>query len=346
MVFQAKKGRDKGFLSRLRERYDDRALRGQVTHVHGPEKFVLGDDEVALVILGRNVSYHLKTIVEHHRAMGADYLMYLDNGSTDDSIELAKSFPNAIVATCPLGFREYQMNMRAYASTLFIEGGWRLVLDSDELLDFPGADRMRLPDLTRKLNTEGHTGLVCQMLEMVPPGPLSAHQGLSFEDTLKAFNSYSLADIDARDYHSKVTRWHWYMDQNEITNPDIKIMFGGIRATLFGEECAITKHPLFKMGPGVNPGVHPHISTGLRCADFSGVLRHYKFSGDFLDREKARIAEQRLKHNEAVLRISRFAEEPDLSFLLPTSKQDPTIESLLEDGFLVASDAAKTRLGL
>lgn len=346
MVIQAQKGKDKGFLGRLRKRYDDRALRSQVTHVHGPKKFRLRDNEVALVILGRDVTYHLKKVVEHHRAMGADYLIYLDNGSTDDSIELAKTFPNTIVATCPLGFREYQMNMRQYASTLFVEGGWRLVLDTDELLDFPGADRMHLPDLTQMLTAQGHTAMVCQMLEMVPPGPLSGYQGLSFDDTVKAFNSYSLADIDARDYYSKVTRWHWFMEQNKTTNPDIKIMFGGIRATLFGEECCITKHPLFKMGPEVNPGVHPHVSTGVTCADFSGVLRHYKFSGDFLEREKARISEQRLKHNEAVLRISRFAEEPDLSFLLPTSQQDPTVESLLDDGFIVASEDARRRLVL
>ena len=276
MVIQAQKGKDKGFLGRLRKRYDDRALRSQVTHVHGPKKFHLRDNEVALVILGRDVTYHLKKVVEHHRAMGADYL-------------------------------------------IFVEGGWRLVLDTDELLDFPGADRMHLPDLTQMLTAQGHTAMVCQMLEMVPPGPLYGYQGLSFEHTIKAFNSYSLADIDARDYYSKVTRWHWFMEQNKTTNPDIKIMFGVIRATLFGEECCITKHPLFKMGPEVNPGVHPHVSTGVTCADFSGVLRHYKFSGDYLEREKARIAEQRLKRNEAVLRISRFQEEPDLSFVVPTT---------------------------
>ncbi|MEL6800425.1 MAG: glycosyltransferase family 2 protein [Pseudomonadota bacterium] len=335
-----------GILNKIRKRYDDRALKRQVTHIHGPQKFTLRDDEVALVILGRNVSYHLKTVVEHHRALGADYLMYMDNGSTDDSIEIAKSFPNTIVATCPLQFREYQMNMRHYASTLFIDGGWRLVLDSDELLHYPGCDHLALPDLTQRISAEGHTAMVCQMLEMVPPGPLSAHQGLSFPETIRQFNSYSLADIDARDYYSQETRWRWFLEQNKISNPDIKVMFGGIRATLFGEECCMTKHPLFKMGPEIDPGAHPHVSTGLSCTDFSGVLKHYKFSGDFLDREKERIAAQRLKHNEAVLRLSRFADEPDLSFKLPTSQFDPTVEGLLEDGFLVASDAAKIRLGL
>ena len=73
------------------------------------------------------------------------------------------------------------------------------------------------------------------------------------------------------------------------------------------------------MGPGVNPGGHPHVSSGLTCADFSGVLRHYKFSGDFLEREMGLIAARRLKTNEVVLRVSRFQEEPDLSFVVPTT---------------------------
>lgn len=340
------KGLALGILDKIRKRYDDQGVRRQIKHIHGPEKLYLEDHEVALIVLGRDVGFHLRTLLDYHRGLGADYLIYFDNGSTDESIEIAKSYPNTIVASCPAQYREYQMNMRYYAATLFIEGGWRLVLDSDEMLDYPGSDHLKLPDLTQKLTSQGHTGLVCQMLEMVPPGPLTNFQGLSFDEAVTQFNSYSLADIDARDYYSQKTRWRWYLEKNKISNPDIKVMFGGIRATLFGEDCCITKHPLFKMGPEIDPGAHPHVSTGLACADFSGVLKHYKFSGDFLDREKERIAARRLKTNEAVLRLSRFADEPDLSFKLPTSQYDPTVEGLLEDGFLVASDAAKTRLGL
>ena len=333
-----------GFADKIRHWRKKAGAHAAMRHVAGPRRFDLQDHEVALVLVGRNAGFYLQTFVDYHRAFGMDYFVYVDNASDDDSVDIARAMPNTIVGSCDLPFRDYESVLRYEAATRFLRGGWRLFIDFDELFDYPGSDRTPLPDLIQHMMARGHTALPAQMLEMVPPGKLSAYQGMDFDQTIKAFNSYSLADIRKVDYHDPELRIRWFFHQNRITNPDIKILYGGLRNTIFGEDCCLIKHPLFRMGPGVTPMKHPHVTIGVTCTDFSAVLRHYKFSGDFLRREQERLSSKRLVHVEGELRMKRFEEDPDVSFLLPSTRYDPTPEKLLDEGFLVANGDARRML--
>lgn len=312
-----------------------------MARVHGPIKFYLNKNEVVLILVGRNVSFYIDEFIEHHRSLGAEYLIYIDNGSTDDSISRASSYNNVIVATCTVDFRRYQRMLRYFSATLFAEGGWRLVLDADEMFDYFGSTRLALPDLAQYLTTRGHTGLVAQMLEMVPPSTLPIESVANYEDSIRNFNTYSLGNISSYDYYDENIRWSWFLKQNSLADPLVKIMFGGLRRTLFGEDCCLSKHAFFRMGTEVTPLPHPHVTTGLHCTDFTGLIRHYKFSGDFLARERERIENNLLSHQEAQLRMNVLEQNETLSFVLPDTQFDPTLEGLLDQGFLAASGAAR-----
>jgi hypothetical protein len=336
-----------GRLKRLVAQGRRRALvRLRTRHLRGPRMFHLADDEICGVLLGRNVAYTIDEFMAHYRALGMTHLVYLDNGSDDGSVERMAAHDNVIVARNTLNFRDYQRDLRFVSATMFCEGGWRLAVDFDEILDYPGAPELSLPGLARRLSERGQTGLVAQMLEMVPDGPLEDHSGVDFATARRLFRYYSTQNITSYDYHSEECPLHWFLAQNSVDEPHVPFMYGGLRRTLFAEECCLSKHVLFRMGPGVTPLCHPHVTTGLRCADFTVLLKHYKFAGGFLEQERRRQAEGRLYHNESDLRLAAFARNEHMSLMLPEMRSDPTPEELLDDGFLMATPAARAVLGL
>ena len=334
-IRNALKNRRKRLITRLNTR-----------HISGPRKFQLGADEVCGVMLGRNISYYIADFMEHHRRIGMKYLVYLDNGSDDDSIERLRAYDDVIILSNKLNFRDYQPYMRYQAATLYAEGGWRLAIDSDEILQYPGDDRVDLPELARRLSARGQTGLVAQMLELVPDGPLSAFTGLSYSEARKAFRCYSIDNITAHSYHSESAPLHGMLRRNSVSDTRLAFLYGGLRRTLFSEDCCLSKHVFFHPGPNVVPMLHPHVTMGVHCADFTALLKHYKFAGDFLMRERRRQAEKRLSHNEGDLRLAAFARNPDMSLSFPGIRRDPTLNDLLDSDFLIASAEARRMLGI
>ena len=326
----------------LRQRAAEREVSSSVTLVHGPAMTQLSDDQVALVILGRDVGYFLEHHIRHHVALGVSHIVYVDNDSTDNSIEVARQFPNVTIASCKANFRAYQGKIRYLANTRFLRGGWRLAIDPDELLDYPGSDRIDLPELTRRLTARGHTAMVAQMLDMVYDGPVSETDGMDFAEAERRFDRFSLRHINEKPYDSPFLRE--FLEFNRITNPDIRFLFGGIRRATFGENCCLTKHALFRMEKGVVPHPHPHVTTGVTCTDFSALLKHYKFAGGVLAREKKLLAENRIAHGEMKLRVERIEREGEMNLGNHAEYQRPTVDMLIGNGFLRASDEARRML--
>ncbi len=319
-------------------------VRRLTQHIAGPRRFELKPTEVALIFLGRDVRYFLPVFFEHYRALGVDRFVYLDNGSKDGSAEFVADQPGTIVVQCDLNFRSFQNEFRYLLANDCVSGGWRLVVDADELLDYPEAHRVSVPDLAARLAARGHTGLVAQMLEMVPKSSLRSVSNLDFAGSVKAFNRYSTDNVTALDYHSGEPPLGFCLKFNTVADPGVKIMTGGLRRTLFGEDCMLTKHVLFRDSPTVLPLAHPHVSSGLHCTDFTAVLRHYKFAGDYLERELRRKTEKRLAHAEGETRLKVLEAQGDIDFSRMDLCQDPTPEKLVEQGFLFATDDARQML--
>ena len=107
--------------------------------------------------------------------------------------------------------------------------------------------------------------------------------------------------------------------------------------------CCLTKHPFFYYKRGVIPFEHPHLTTGLKIADFTVLLKHYKFSGDFISRESALIQEDRIAHNETAKRASVIGDGSEFRFDITDLHDDASAAAVYERGFLVMSDRAKRR---
>lgn len=311
-------------------------VRLNTTHLSGPKRFELNNNEVAVILLGRNIMHSAAYILDYYRQRGASKFVYMDNGSNDGSEILFANQPDTIVVQCKLNFREWQRELRYSAASDYAIGGWRLAVDADELLDFQGSSYMSIADLVTSLNEKGFTGLVAQMLEMVPRGSLTAHEDATFAECVEAFSCYSTAAIEKTAYHSSSDPLHFFASKNVISHPGIEIMRGGLRRTVFGEDCLLTKHVLFKPGPDVLPLPHPHFTCGLRIADHTAVIYHYKFAGRYLAKERRLEQEGRLSHSEGKSRLRKFHEAGDIVFDFDGLKSNPSIAALVGEAFLLA----------
>ncbi|WP_308917967.1 glycosyltransferase family 2 protein [Jannaschia sp. LMIT008] len=327
--------------SRWQHHQEQRAIRNSLRVLHGPDHVDLGATDVAVVMLGRNLSYYIRASHEHYMALGARHLFLVDNGSTDDTREIAATLPHTTVIRSDADFRTHQTEMRRYAVERFVRAGWFLVVDGDEILDYPNRDRLSLPGLTGRLNEAGCTGLMAAMLEMVPEGPIATASDVSFADALRTYRRCSTNDISTVAYHDPTHHLAAFLAANTLTNPDVVLQYGGLRRTLFGEDCALFKHPLCRYGPGVDACYHPHLSLGLRLAPCTVPLKHYKFTDDVVARERGRLAEGRASKavaSEMGSRLERLANDPTFEMTVPDMLEDPSYDELRARGFVVADE--------
>ena len=110
-----------------------------------------------------------------------------------------------------------------------------------------------------------------------------------------------------------------------------------MRGKVFGEACCLTKHPLIFNGPGVTPAPHPHLSMGIRCADVTAVIKHYKFAGNTAARDAASLSSGDLAHGEDAARAAVLSQTPDVSLFSLDARKWNRAELLTRAGFLVGS---------
>lgn len=315
-------------------------------HIHGPRKVFLQDNQVALVLVGRNNGCFLDENIRRHLAMGVEHIVYVDNESSDNSIQIVKQHPNTSVFLTSLSFYDYQNIIRKFAVSRILGSGWVLAIDCDEIFDFVGSDKMRLPDLVELVTRRGHTCVVSQMLDLVPDCTLEEAEKLSFAESIDHFTHYSLKEIQAENYASPLAQLSYFLSQNRVSHNGVKLLYGGLRKSAFGENCCLTKHALFKVGPGVVPFAHPHVSTGLYCADFTALLKHYKFACGVMEREQRLLAEKRMANGEIDIRVEAYQTTSGLNLSNFSDRKNPSPEKLLAAGFLFFSDQAKLDFGI
>jgi glycosyltransferase involved in cell wall biosynthesis len=100
--------------------------------------------KISVVILTKNSSKYIKQVLHSVRAF--DEVLVLDNGSTDETMEIARTFDNAVVHEHEfIGFGP----LKSYAASL-AKNEWILSLDSDEILTEALIDALREKKLDPK----------------------------------------------------------------------------------------------------------------------------------------------------------------------------------------------------
>ncbi len=262
-------------------------IRLNVKHVYGPKQINLGESDVIVLCLVRNGETYIEEFIKHHSSLGAGHIVFLDNDSTDQTIEIAKQYPNITILRTTLSFKILRHSAKVYLIRHYAKNRWSLCVDIDEFFDYPYSDKISFTELIGYLNLHQYTAVTCQMLDMVP-GKWIRGNKISFHR--KDCLYYELDNI----YQKKRLT-----DDSIVSNEKIRHHSGGIRKTIFGlDTINLTKYSLIFYGNGTSrSNLSNHKIRNARIADFSAVLFHYKFTGNFFECVKEAIRTENYHNN-------------------------------------------------
>jgi Glycosyl transferase family 2 len=307
-----------------------------VKHLHGPERIAYAPDELVVVCLVRNGRPYIKSFIDHYLSLGVKHIVFLDNGSDDDTVAVARNHERVTVMQTKLPYQKYEYQMTEYLIARFGKGRWILYADIDELFDYPYSDVVGLSSLLRYLNERSYTAVVAQMLDMFPDEGLSSRLGQKDEPLKELYRFYDLSNIERKDYARRRS--------NVIGNHEIKRYKGGIRNTVFDAPFTLTKHPLVVFNSKLK-----HTHGGLhgiknaRIADFSCVLYHYKLVNGLREQVARAVSDER--YSTYASWYKRYHEvlerEPSIRIRQDSARELGSVNELIDNGFLVVSDEYK-----
>jgi hypothetical protein len=229
--------------------------------------------EVVVVSCMRDECERLPFFLEYYRNLGVTRFLMVDNDSKDDTRDFLSAQPDVEYFWTDSSYRGSSAGrlwMQELADT-YAQDRWVVTVDVDELLVFPGAERLTLPELCNYMDDNSQDGLFTVMLDMYSDRPLSQtryERGGDFFDTCPYFetDSYRIAPG---------------------SNPPFLSIIGGPRDRLFAKDGRrrpmMKKIPLVRWREGFSYIYSTHSHRHIQLSDITGVLTHFKFFSTFRD---------------------------------------------------------------
>ncbi len=237
-----------------------------------PRELTIGEDEIVVVSCMRNEGERLPYFLQYYRQLGVSRFLLVDNDSDDGTGDYLATQPDVEYFWTDGSYRGSSAGrlwLQELADT-YARDRWVITADVDELLVFPGAEVMSLPQLCAYLDDNQHDGLFTVMLDMFSDRPLSQTRyvrGEDFLDTCSYFetDTYTLAPG---------------------SNPPFLSIFGGPRDRLFRDvdtnrKPMMKKIPLVRWREGFSYIFSTHSHRFIQLSDVTGVLMHFKFFSTF-----------------------------------------------------------------
>jgi len=306
-----------------------------ITHLYGPKRIRLSSNEAVVTCVVKNGEFYVEHFIRHYVQMGFRHIFFLDNGSSDQTIAIAKRHKNVSVCKSNLSIDGHQGLFKKYLAQRSAAGGWCLDADIDEFLDYPFSDVIGLRAFLEYLNGKHYSAVITQLLDMFSDKPLSHLAKAQEEDVKAVYRYYDISGLTKTQYDVSDLVAQ-YGQGNDISNRDAALYFGGIRKTLWGNNCLLTKHSLF-LADKVELFPHVHFVNNARLADVSCVMLHYKLTSNALDAA--------LQNRVGFLGISKgyndcidfLTREPNYLIKRSTAAAFRSVNDLVESDFLFIS---------
>src|SRR5215217_4816287 len=322
---------------------EDKILHSSIDHLHGPEEVPYGEDELVVVCLVRDGRPYVKSFVEHYRSLGAKHLFFLDNNSTDGTVEALQNYDNTTVLRSKLPYKGYRLAFKRFLIGRFGKRDrWCLYADIDELFNYPYSDVVGLGSLLGYLTKKSYTAVAAQMLDMFPEEPLSGREGnLQDEPLVERYRFYDISNITSTSIKERLR-----LRNNTLESDDIEFFSGGIRGAIFGARPHLTKHPLVFLDGKVKPmeGLaldSDHWVANAKIADISCVLLHYKFLDGYFHKQAAQAVQEENYWNDSAdykRYLQVLDKNPTLQVKRESARELKGVNDLVENGFLVVSE--------
>ncbi len=338
---------------------EERRLYASIEHVHGPEKIAYGKEELVVVCLVRDGRPYVKAFIEHYRSLGAKHIAFLDNGSTDGTVEILRGYEDVTVLRTSLPYKlegapvkddpvgngwTREIPFKQYLFSRF--GGrdrWCLCADIDELFDYPYSDVIGPDSFLTYLNEGRYTAVAAQMIDMFPEEPLSGKTA-GVDEPLKQLHRFcDLSNIDRRGMKGTRGGMKALGSRNTtVASDELEFFGGGIRNTVFGTKPHLTKFPLVFLDGKTKPLDHSaHRVGNATVADITCVLFHYKFVDAHFQKQIAQaVSEEHRMRSSAKYKVYQrvIAENQNLQLKRKNATEVTGVKDLLDHAILVVSD--------
>lgn len=174
---------------------------------------------VLAFLTARNEIIRLPQFLAHHRALGVDHFLIVDNASDDGTATYLADQPDVSLWRASGSYRASRFGMDWLNHLLARHGHnhWCLTVDVDELLVIPRGVGRNLRELIDWLDAHRAPALMALTIDLYPKGPPGAQQYSATQDPIKV-----LAWHDANGFISEV--------QPRLHNLWVR---GGARARMF-----------------------------------------------------------------------------------------------------------------
>ena len=98
-------------------------LPSRIKYIRGPRQASYSLDELLVISVVRNGELYIKSFLDHYRSMGVRHFVFLDNGSTDRTVEMLCLHDEVTVLQTYAPYNKYENTMKRYLAERFSPGG-------------------------------------------------------------------------------------------------------------------------------------------------------------------------------------------------------------------------------
>lgn len=167
----------------------------------------------------RDEEARLPWFLDHHRALGVDHFLIVDNASTDGTTDLLAAQPDVSLWSTQASYKSarFGVDWLGWLQMRHGAGHWCLTVDADELLIYPDWNARNLRHLTDWLDAKGRRSFGATMIDLYPRGRLSERQYTAGQDPTEVLEWFDPCP-------------HWVQRQPKLHNLWLQ---GGVRARCF-----------------------------------------------------------------------------------------------------------------
>jgi hypothetical protein len=234
---------------------------------------------VVAIIVGKNEQEFLPNLLQHHRDLGVEHFLFVDNASSDSSIDymLDQSDVSVFIATQDYKFSRFGVNWQETLCSHYCLGKWTLIIDSDELFMFDGFEDHSIQELVAKADAEGANAVLSPMVDFYPGGTLE-----------KADVTINKPFYEVCEYFDSLETMNVLSNQSYGPFSNSKVYSAGLRERIFGRYNSYPqpnylnqKYNLIKYLPSMRLIEGLHFMHGHRTFEAQCGIMHFKYHSGF-----------------------------------------------------------------